>query len=227
MKKAVKLALCLALAALLCGAMWASVGCPRLSAQSAFRRIESRQLLPESRFLTAQNYGQFIISGGSRGGNYQQYTGVGLTDSHIHIARLLRKVSWWHSAEKRFEDQMISLPLTGDLTAGILPWHFSGGSWHGFFAYTPLAGAELGVKVTIGAHSFGHRLKADPSGYTQFTVPALDDHPLQDEINTRGYDLIGVGYAKDRKTHPVTLEVTLYAADGTVLAKTVEDYPVN
>lgn len=227
MKKAVKLALSLALAAFLCGALWASVGSPRLSAEGAFRRVESRQLLPQSRFLTAENYGQFIISGGSRGGNYQQYTGVGLTDDHIHMARLLRKVSWWHSAEKRFEEQMISLPLTGDLTVGILPWHLSGGSWHGFFAYTPLAGTELGVTLTIGDRTFGHRLEADPSGFTQFTVPALNDDPLQDEINARGYDLIGVGYAKDRKTHPVTLKVLLYAADGTVLAETVEHYPAD
>lgn len=227
MKKAVKLALSLALAAVLCGALWASVGCPRLSAESAFRRIERRQLLPESTFVTAVNYGQFIIMGGSSGGNYQLYSAAGVTDSHIHAVRLMRKVSWWHSTETRHEEQMVSLPLTGDLTAGILPWYITNGTWHGFFAYTPLEGAEIDVRLTIGDSTFVHRLQADPSGYTPFSIPSLKDSPLEDEINTRGYDLIDVGYAKDRKTHHVTLEVTLYAADGAILAKTVEEYPVD
>ena len=225
MKKALKLALSLLFAALICGGLWASTDCPRLSAQSAFRRVESRQLLPESTFVTAAGYGQIQVLGGSDSGHYQQYTGVGVTDSRLHVTQLLRNVLWWHSPLYRTDSLMVSYPLTGDLTAGILPHRLQG--WHGLFAYTPLESASLQAELTIGRTVFTHEMTTDPSGYTQFSIPALTESPLEDEICVRGYDLQGVGYGKDRKSQHVTLTVKLLDAAGQVIACTTEEYPVD
>ena len=225
MKKALKLALSLLFAALICGGLWASTGCPRLSAQSAFQRVESRQLLPESTFVTAAGYGQVQVLGGSAAGHYQQYTGVGVTDSRLHVTQLLRNVLWWHSPLYRTDSLMVSYPLTGDLTAGILPHRLQG--WHGLFAYTPLEGASLQAELTIGRMVFTHEMTTDPSGYTQFYIPALTESPLEDEICVRGYDLQGVGYGKNRKSQHVTLTVKLLDAARQVIACTTEEYPVD
>ena len=225
MKKAVKLLFSLLFAALICGGLWASNGCPRLSAQSAFQRVESRQLLPESTFVTAAGYGQVQVLGGSAAGHYQQYTGVGVTDSRLHVTQLLRNVLWWHSPLYRTDSLMVSYPLTGDLTAGILPHRLQG--WHGLFAYTPLEGASLQAELTIGRMVFTHEMTTDPSGYTQFYIPALTESPLEDEICVRGYDLQGVGYGKNRKSQHVTLTVKLLDAARQVIACTTEEYPVD
>ena len=224
MKKAVKLVLSLLFAALICGGLWASTGCPRLSPEAAFRRVESRQLLPESTFVTAAGYGQIQILGGSNSGHYQQYTGVGVTQNRLHVAQLLRNVLWWHAYPHRTDSLMVSYPLTGDLTAGILPHRLQG--WHGLFAYSPLESASLRAELTIGRTVFTHEMTTDPSGYTQFYIPALTESPLEDEICVRGYDLQGVGYGKDRKSQHVTLTVKLLDAAGQVIACTTEEYPV-
>ena len=207
MKKAVKLVLSLLFAALICGGLWASTGCPRLSPEAAFRRVESRQLLPESTFVTAAGYGQIQILGGSSSGHYQQYSGVGVTQNRLHVARLLRNVLWWHSPMHRTDSLMVSYPLTGDLTAGILPHRLQG--WHGLFAYSPLESASLRAELTIGKTVFTHEMPTDPSGYTQFYIPTLTESPLEDEICVRGYDLQGIGYGKDRKSQHVTLYASI------------------
>lgn len=225
MKKAVKLILCLVLAAVLCGALWVSMESPRLSAEAAFRRMESRQLLPKSRFVEAEGCGQIQILGGKNSGLYQQYTAAGVTESHVHLAYLQKKSFWWYSHDRHRDQNMISLPVEGDLTAGILPWRLEG-VWHGFFVYTPLEGDRYSVTLTVGDTVFTHTMPARPSGFTPFSIPSLGETPhLEDEIGVRGYDLVGVGYGKDRKSRDVTLEVILYDENGQPLARTQVEYP--
>lgn len=224
MKKWIKLAISLTALTLVLGMQWAANGCPRFTAESAFRRVESRQLLPESRFLKADYYDTGLLIGKGR---QELYTGVGVTDSHLRLVKLSKRGGLWHDENTLFTGGMLSLPLEGEITCGILPWRLASPAWHGIFVYTPLEAGAIRASVTIGDQVFAQEAAPQPGGYTQFFLEELLDHPLEDELTVRGYDLQGVGYDPARKNRNVTLEVVLFDENGQELARAVKHYPQN
>lgn len=222
MKKPVKLAFYLLVCAALVFLLWARADCPRLSAESALRRIESLNLEPKSAFLTAVNLGQIR----SNSGNYQRYLAAGVTDTYLHMAEVRNRVWLWY-CNHSFYRPLVSVPLEDGPVAGIAPddWPFD----HTFFLYTPQPAESWVATVTVGDLSYATEGACDPSGFTLFEFPQLEDcsETVGNNLKAHAYDMLNIGYAKDSKNMDISLTVALFDADGQPAGFTATEYPAS
>lgn len=222
MKKPVKLALYLLACAALVFLLWFRADCPRLSVQAALRRMESINLQPKSTFVTAVNLGQIR----SNSGNYQRYLAAGVTDTHLHMAQVRSRVWFWY-CNHDFYRYLVSVPLEDGPVAGIAPddWPFD----HTFFLYTPLPAESWVATVTVGDLSYTTDGTCDPSGFTLFAFPQLEDcsETVSNNLKAHAYDMLNIGYAKDIKNADITLTVALFGADGQPVGSASRDYPAS
>lgn len=88
-KLAVLLLLCIALLL----ALWLRADRPRLNAQSLLNRLERANLAEESRLLNTR----FVILAGYNGSlQYEEHLAAGVTDTHLHLARLWKRSLLWY-----------------------------------------------------------------------------------------------------------------------------------
>lgn len=223
MKKPVKLAGYLLVCAALAFLLWARADCPRLSAESALRRVESLNLAPKSTFLTPGFLGEISVMGG---GDYQRYLLTGVTDTHLHMAQMRKKGLFWHCEDSAYRP-LASVPLEGGPVAGIAPnyWPFD----HFFFLYTPQLAESWVATVTVGDMSHTTKGICDPGGFTLFEFPQLDHcgEAVSNNLSARAYDMIGMGYNKDSKTMDISLSVTLFDTGGQPVGFASREYPVS
>ena len=222
MKKAVKLTLWLLLSAVLLFFLWVQDGCPALSAQQAFHRMESRYLLPESRFEGLASLG-YLRSGTA---NYQRYLAAGTTDTHLHMAEVRKKALLWYVVD-RWDGSIASVPLEGETTVGIAPdyWPFD---YH-FFCYTTLPAQQWVATVTVGDLTYTTEGTCDPSGFTLFRFRQLKNCPeaISASLKALSYDMLGIGYDKNSKTMDISLAVALFDANGQPVGFGAKDYPLS
>ncbi|MBR5536547.1 MAG: hypothetical protein IKU58_01440 [Clostridia bacterium] len=222
MKKAVKLTLWLLLSAALLFFLWVQDDCPALSAEQAFHRMESRYLLPESRFEGLASLG-YLRSGT---GNYQRYLAAGVTDTHLHMAEVRKKALLWYIVDQ-WSGSIASVPLEGETTVGIAPdyWPFD---YH-FFCYTTLPAQQWEATVTVGDLSYTTEGTCGADGFTLFAFPQLENCPqaISDHLKALAYDLLGVGYNKNNKTVDISLSVALFDENGQPLGVAATEYPAS
>ena len=226
MKKPVKLLVYLLISAVILFFLWARAECPRLTAQGALNRLESSNLAPKSKFVSAHSLGTL----NSNGTNYQRYMVAGVTDTHLHLSEIWKGGFLWHRSS-RLTMPLVSLPLE-DAMVGIAPdtWPFD----CSFFCYTVLPAQSWKARLTVGGFSCQQEGQCDPSGFTVFEFQILSaaaeqdilDPWITDNIRARVYDMTDTGYDKAMKSRDITLEITLYDGDGAELARAVRDYPV-
>lgn len=223
MKKPIKLLCWLLLSAALLFFLWARLDCPRLSAESAMRRVESANLAPESTFVTACDLGSVYMT---TGGNYQRYLAAGVTDTHLHMAELRNQVWLWYCDEGTYRP-LVSVPLEGGPVAGIAPngWPFD----HFFYLYTSRPAANWVATLTLGDLFYTTEGTCDPSGFTLFEFPQLENcsEAVSNDLNARAYDMLGIGYPKDYKTVDISLTVALFDENGQPAGFAAAEYPVS
>ena len=106
MKKPIKLLVYLLISAVILFFLWARAECPRLTAQGALNRLESSNLAPKSKFVSAHSLGTL----NSNGTNYQRYMVAGVTDTHLHMSEIRKGAFLWHQPD-RFYIPLTSFPL--------------------------------------------------------------------------------------------------------------------
>ena len=211
---------------LLLGCFWIVMDMPNLTAEGAFFKAERRQILKESTFLEAFYLANVGYSGKDvMNGSIFVHTGVGKTETALHTTELCRKMPspLWYN-----EEEMVVIPLTGDLTAEWNPWC---AEWQriGVLVYSPLVFDHGCVTVTVGRFGFTQELDATETGLMIVEFPDLSDDPIFDQIRQqiqwRQYDLRSIGYDESQKTIDVTLKVILYDSANVEIARVVKDYP--
>lgn len=203
---------------LLLWCFWIVADMPAFTAKGAFHRAECRQLLQESTFLDAIFLADIHYSGRDvMNGKLFVHTGVGVTETALHTTELCNKkpLMWYN------DEQTVTIPLTGDLTAEWNPWC---AEWQdiGVLVYSPLDFHHGFVTVVVGDLGFDQEFSATETGLVNVTFPRLGSNPALDEerqqITWRQYDLRSVGYDKSKKSRDVTLKVRLLDEDGNELA---------
>ena len=225
MKKPVKLLVYLLISAAILFFLWARAECPRLTAQGALNRMESSNLAPKSKFVSAHSLGTL----NSNGTNYQRYMVAGVTDTHLHMLEIRKGVFLWHQPD-RFYIPLTSLPLEDALT-GIAPdqWPFD----FSFFCYTTLPAQSWKARLEMGSFSCTQEGECDASGFTLFRFQTLSPATryqelepwIEDNLSARVHDMIGGGYSQDYQKEDVTLEVVLYDSANAEIARVVKEYP--
>lgn len=225
MKKPVKLLLYLLLSAALVFFLWARAECPRLTAQGALHRMESANLAPKSKFVSAHSLGTL----NSNGTNYQRYMVAGVTDTHLHMLEIRKGAFLWHQPDRLYIP-LTSLPLEEAMT-GIAPdqWPFD----FSFFCYTTLPAQSWKAQLEMGSFSCTQEGQCDPSGFTIFEFQVLSSATrhqelepwIEDNLAARVYDMIGGGYSQDYQKEDITLEVVLYDSANIEIARAVREYP--
>lgn len=221
MAKSRKLLLYLAVIALLLWGFWLLMGRPSFSAQGALHRIESANLAPKSRLISAP----FLHNLSRNGVNYRRHMAAGVTDTHLHIAEVRKGAFFWHGSDRLYQP-LLSLPLEDGPMAGLAPddWPFD----HTFFLYNTPQPVELWVAtLTMGNQTYTTEGQTDPSGFTLFTFPQLETCTEEEISNLKAYvyDMLHMGYDKTTKYQDVTLEVTLYPQIGEEPIRVVKEYP--
>lgn len=221
MKKPVKLLVYLLISAAILFFLWARAECPRLTAEGALNRIESANLAPKSRLISAS----FLHNVHSSGINYRRYMAAGVTDTHLHMTELRKGAFLWHAPDLKYS--LFSLPLEGGPIAGLAPddWPFD----YNFFLYTPQPAEGWIATVAIGDQSYTTRGACDPSGFTLFSFPQLEDceEAVGNNLKAHAYDMLNIRYDKDNKTMDISLAVVLYDASGEPMGFAARDYPAS
>lgn len=222
MRKPVKLLLYLLLSAVILFFLWAQADCPRLTAQGALNRIESSHLLPKSRLISVPFMNQLV----SDGVNYRRHMAAGLTDTHLHITEVRKGAFLWHSPNRHY-NPLLSLPLEEGPMASFAPdeWPFD----YSFFLYSPQPAESWVATVTVGDLSYTTEGACDPSGFTLFEFPQLEDcsETVGNNLKAHAYDMLNIGYAKDSKNMDISLTVALFDADGQPAGFTATEYPAS
>lgn len=209
---------------LLC-CFWVLAEMPAFTAENAFYRVERAAFLQESTFLEAPYLSTIHYSGrGMRDGKYFVYSGIGVTENALHVTELQKKppFSRWYA-----DEEMVTIPLTGDLTAEWNPW---GGAWDTpLLVYTPLTFDHGCATIAVGELGFTQEFDATESGlvsvsfYAYSTDPTFD--PVRDQVQWRQLDLLPVHYNETQKTQDVRLTVTLYDSEGREIEQLERVYP--
>lgn len=94
-------------------ALWLRADRPRLNAQSLLNRLERANLAEESRLLNTR----FVILAGYNGSlQYEEYLAAGVTDTHLHLARLWKRSLLWYQARLTAGD--VTLTASGPCAEG-------------------------------------------------------------------------------------------------------------
>ena len=222
MAKSRKLLIWLLVIALLLAGFWVVMERPSLSARGALHRTEQRELRKESTFLDAIYLTRVMRTGQ---GNVHYHVAVGKTDEELYLAEAVQQGPFWYS-----EEDLAVIPLEEPITAGFQPWC---AEWQQTaFVYTDLAYDHGVAVVTVGDRTFDSRFEPSESGFAVVSFPYLEadrraEGILSEQVQLRQYDLRNMGYAKDRKTLDVTLEVVLYDSANAEVARVIKEYPAS
>ncbi len=226
MKKWAKLGLYALLLALLGLLLWLSLGQPRFTAESAFRRVEQREMLAPSTLLGRWESIQVDRSGaGANSGRWRTHLMAGRTDSHLRLTTVEQRGTRWNSPH-----DLTSYPLE-TYTFGVLPWdgpqELQSSSWAGEcgFLYTkePYARGEAILKV--GEKFFKGQFTPGPADITFFSFPGLSGDSQSDMDSLARMRLRGITViSRDPPPH-ISLELVLYDGQGGEIARVVEEYP--
>ncbi len=226
MSKAKKILCYLLLSGLLLVFTWVLLEMPRFSAESAFRRVEQRQLLEQSEILSIRecNFIQ-MLGGGVNSGSWKSYLVTGVSDTHLRMT-LVENRGWrWLSRH-----ELVGFPLE-ECTFSILPWDVPVGADEGFhysgFLYTKLPYARGEAVLTVGNRQFPAQFTPHESGLTIFSFPGLDTGDEYEQmVAYAAYDLLQqYGYNEALRTMDVTLELTLFDENGNQLTRVSRLYP--
>lgn len=207
---------------LLC-CFWVLAEMPAFTAENAFYRVERAAFLQESTFLEAPYLTTIHYAGrGARSGKYFVYSGIGVTESALHVTELQKKppFSRWYA-----DEEMVTIPLTGDLTAEFEPFH---AEFHdvNVLVHTPLDFDRGLVTVTVeGGTEHWQYFTPTASGLVNVRFPKLQFTEEGDQIRYQMYDLRSVGYDESKKTRDVHLTVTLYDREGREIEQLKRVYP--
>ena len=216
------LALLTGIVLLLCG-FWVLAEMPAFTAKNAFYRVERSAFLQKSTFLEAPYLSQIHYSGrGVRSGKYFVYSGIGVTEKALHVTELRKKppFSRWYA-----DEEMVVIPLTGDLTAEFGPFHaeFYDAS---VLIHTPLDFDRGLVTLTVeGGTEHWQYFTPTESGLVNVHFPELQFTEEGDQIRWRQFDLRSIGYDETEKTQDVRLTVTLYDSEELPLTVLDRVYP--
>ena len=222
MAKSRKLLIWLLVIALLLAGFWVVMERPSLSARGALHRTEQRELRKESTFLDAIYLTRVMRTGQ---GNVHYHVAVGKTDGELYLAEAVQQGPFWYS-----EEDLVVIPLEEPITAGFQPWC---AEWQQTaFVYTDLTYNYGVAVVTVGDRTFDSRFDPSESGFAVVSFPYLEadrreEGILSEQVQLRQYDLRNMGYAKDRKTLDVTLEVVLYDSANAEVARVIKEYPAS
>lgn len=220
MAKRRKFCIWLLVIALLLAGFWVVLERPSLSARSVLRRTERRELRAESTFLESVFLTRVMRVGQ---GNVHYHVVAGKTGDTLRLEEAVRRGPFWYS-----EEELVVIPLEEPLTAGFQPWC---AEWdQTAFVYTDLDYDHGVVRVTVGQIPFDNRFTPSESGFVVVSFPYLEaegreEGSLSEQVQLRQYDLRNVGYAGDRKSLDVTLEVVLYDSANGEIARVVKEYP--
>ena len=207
---------------LLCG-FWVLAEMPAFTAENAFYRVERAAFLHESTFLEAPYLSTIHYSGrGMRDGKYFVYSGIGVTESALHVTELQKKppFSRWYA-----DEEMVTIPFTGDLTAEFEPFHAEFYDVN-VLVHTPLDFDRGLVTVTVeGGTEHWQYFTPTASGLVNVRFPKLQFTEEGDQIRYQMYDLRSVGYDESKKTRDVHLTVTLYDSEGREIEQLKRVYP--
>lgn len=222
MAKSHKLLIWLLVIALLLTGFWVVMERPSLSARGVLRRTESRELRQQSTFLEAPYLLRVMRTGQ---GNVHYHVAAGKTDGELYLAEAVQRGPFWFS-----EEDLVTIPLEEPVTAGFQPWC---AEWQQTaFIYTDLDYDHGVATVKVGQIPFDGQFEPTESGFVVVSFPYLeaeykDDGSLSEQVQLRQFNLRNMGYAEDRKTMDITLEVVLYDSANTEIARVIREYPAD
>lgn len=188
MKKRRKPARYLLLCAVLLLALWLLDGKPVFTAQSVLNRLERANLAEESRLLDTR----FVIFASYNSSpQYEEYLAAGVTDTHLHLARLWKRNLLWYRPQGRTAGQLYAWPLE-EVIVDEAP---AAAAEPLFFCYTALPAVRYQARLTAGDVTLTASGPCAEGGFTLFDFGEAT--PVQ-----TGYD---------------ALEVTLLDVDGNPL----------
>lgn len=188
MKKRRKLIRYLLLCAVLLLTLWLLDGKPVFTAQRDLNRLERASLAEESRLLDTR----FVIFASCNSSpQYEEYLAAGVTETHLHLARLWKRGFLWYLPQGRSAAQVYAYPLEeaiADAAPAVTAEPL-------FFCYTALPAARYQARLTVGEVTLTASGSCAEGGFTLFGFE-------QDGLISAAYD---------------RLEVALLDADGSLL----------
>ena len=218
--KWLRLALLLLLAGLLVFCMWLEAHRPTLSPQSALRQAEQEGLLEYGDFLTWQyTYPEY----GETTADY--HVAVSRTKSQLHTAEVWQDGLLWKP-----KGRVLAVPIEDPVTAVLLPWQINieslSTAYPAALVYCPPLDA---ARMEGTLHTAGETYHTTLSGKGEndcwlvaFERPPAEDadHPLYDIDRV----LWSWRYFHMPLYAPVTLTITVFDQNGSVLAEKTLEY---
>ncbi len=227
LNKAQRLGLYGLLFAALLFVLWLLCGMPRLSAQSAFRRVEQRQLLEHGTLLGRWESNQiYHPSPGPNSGAWRTHLMAGVTDSHLRMTLLEQRGIRWNSPNR-----LVSFPLE-PYTFGVLPWDgpksLGEANREGAcgFLYTKQSYARGEATLTVGETIFRGEVVPDAGELSFFSFPGLyDTRETMSQMELLAIRLQGIPVISDRPALHISLELVLFDEHDGEIARMVKHYP--
>ncbi len=229
LNKAQKLGLYGLLFAMLLFVLWLLCGMPRFSAESAYHRIEQRQMLESGTLLGRWESDQvYHPSPGPNSGSWRTHLMVSRTDSHLRMTQLEQRWIRWNSPNK-----LVSFPLER-CTFGVLPWDGpqslgdANGEGSCGFLYTDQPYTRGEAILTVGEKIFRGQFVPGEQEISFFTFPGLHDHRESMSamelltIRLQG-TLVHYGYLSP----DISLELVLYDQTGGEIVRMHKQYPAS
>lgn len=188
MKKRRKPVWYLLLCAVLLLTLWLLDGKPVFTAQSDLNRLERTALAEESRLLDTRF---LIFASYNSSPQYEEYLAAGVTDTHLHLARLWKRGFLWYLPQGRATAQLYAYPLEeaiADAAPAVTAEPL-------FFCYTALPAVQYQARLTVGEVTVTASGPCAEGGFTLFGFE-------KDALTSAAYD---------------RLEVTLLDAGGSLL----------
>ncbi len=230
MKKWIKLALYVLLLAVLGLLLWLALGQPRLTAEQAFRRVETREMVEPGTLLGQWESIEVAHSGSGVGtnlGRWRTHLMAAVTDDFLRMTIVEQRGTRWNSP-----NDLTSFPLE-DYTFGVLPWdgpaQIQGSSWRGScgFLYTKLPYARGQAILHVGEKVFKGQFTPDPSGISFYSFEGLyEDGKSSSQMDLLAMRLQGIRVLSKDPFPDVSLELVLYEESGGQIARMTRDYPV-
>ncbi len=207
--------------------LWLLCGMPRFSAQSAYHRIEQRQMLEPGTLLGRWESNQiYHPSPGPNSGAWRTHLMAGVTDSHLRMTLLEQRGIRWNSPNK-----LVSFPLEA-YTFGVLPWDgpqsLGEANWAGAcgFLYTKEPYARGEATLTVGETIFRGKFVPDAGELSFFSFPGLyDTRETMSQMELLAIRLQGTPVFSDISAPNISLELVLFDAHGGEITRMVKHYP--
>lgn len=216
--KGLRLALLLALMALMVLCLWLHADTPRLSPQGALREAEQRGLLEPGEYLTHRfDFPEW-------GFDTDYFVAVSRTKTRLHTVELYRKGFLWES-----NDGPVTVAIEQPVTAILLPWQANIENnlscYPAAVVYcTDPAAAEVTGTLTIDDRTFSGRAGKGENGCWLVAFESLYEQEMMDYGNAFTEVWSYHHWNRPIEGHVIRVEITVFDQNGSVLARKTMDH---